>query len=238
MVRNDYYFYLSGAISLLLFSLIGLAFSYMMFSASEIKSYGLEKKDYISVSLTTSLSQPQQTQSNLQDLTVPQIQEENVNIDELFSDVWTKNISKPKESKPKVDNKRYNEIAKKVKTSKTNDVDSISEKINSFDSLDTSKSTDDSASSANEVNEYLAKIQAIIYNHFSPPQNTQGKSAKVVIELSSIGKMIDFRVLTYSDNQSFNNELNKIKQRLKNVVFPKNPNNKNYRLTTIIISKE
>ena len=80
--------------------------------------------------------------------------------------------------------------------------------------------------------------KAIIYNNFNPPQNTQGKSAQIVIELSAIGKMTDFRILKPSDNESFNEELKKIKQRLRNIVFPNNPNNENYRLITKIISKE
>ncbi|WP_373070527.1 TonB C-terminal domain-containing protein [Sulfurimonas sp.] len=235
MVKNDYYFYISGAISLFLFLVVTLSFSYMLFSASDIKSYALNKKDFISVSLSTDISKFKVKPAQTQDITMPDKIEENVNIDDLFSDVWTKNISKPKKIKEKTDNKRYNEIAKKVKTSKINEVESIREKIKSIDSSNNSdKSSSDSG--ADEVNEYLAKIQATIYNHFEPPQNTQGKSAEVIIELSAIGKMIDFRILKFSDNVSFNNELKKIKNRLKNVVFPKNPNNKNYTLRTYIIS--
>jgi protein TonB len=207
----------------------------MMFSGTNIKSFGLEKKDFISVSLTTNISSLKPKTKQTQDITLPDQSEENVNIDELFSDVWTKKISKTEKTKEKTQNKRYNEIAKKVKTSKKNEVESISDKIKSIDSTDVSDKTS-SDSAADEVNEYLAKIQATIYEHFKPPQNTQGKSAEVVIELSAIGKMIDFRILKPSDSESFNSELKKIKNRLKNVVFPKNPENKNYRLTTHIIS--
>ncbi len=138
---------------------------------------------------------------------------------------------------PKIDSKRYNEIARKVKASKENKVESFSEKISKItNSKDSSEN--EQTSSADEVNEYLAKIQATIYNHFNPPSNTQGKSAQVVIEFSAIGKMIDFRILRYSDSDSFNEEIRRVKERLKSVVFPKNPNNMNYTLTTNIISKE
>ncbi|QFR49000.1 hypothetical protein FJR48_04380 [Sulfurimonas lithotrophica] len=240
---NNYYFYLSGFISLSLFFLVTATFIYMLFRDVKIKSYALDKKEFISVSLNTVVSIPKK--NNLpntieEDITVPIQKEENINIDDLFSDVSTKEITKRKTKSKQIDSKRYNEIAKKVKKSKKKDVESISEKVKSIESNELAKQSDISSSdsSADEVNEYLAKIQATIYNHFNPPQNTQGKSAEVVIELSSIGKMLDFRVLTYSDNESFNDELKKIKKRLQSVIFPKNPNNENYRLRTIIISKE
>jgi len=244
MAKDNYYFYISGAISLFFFLVVTSAFSYMMFNSTDVKSYALNKKDFISVSITTvEKSKPKyikNTKSVKKDITTPKQIEENVNIDDLFSDVWTKQINKPKETtkkKPKIDSKRYNEIAKKVQVSKNKEVESISEKINKISNNENNKDNSES-SDAYEVNEYLAKIQATIYNHFDPPSNTQGKSAKVLIELNSIGKMIDFRILRLSDSVSFNEEVKKVKARLKYVVFPKNPNNTNFSLTTNIISKE
>ncbi|MCW8838571.1 MAG: TonB C-terminal domain-containing protein [Thiovulaceae bacterium] len=215
----------------------------MLFRDTNLKSYAFDKKDFMSVSLDMVVSKPKKNANSdmqIEDITVPEQVKENINIDDLFSDVSTQKITREKKKVKKIDSKRYNEIAKKVKTSKVKEVESISKKIKSIESKEIIKDvqTNSSDSSADEVNEYLAKIQATIYNHFNPPQNTQGKSAEVVIELSSIGKMLDFRVLSYSDNESFNDELNKIKKRLQSVIFPKNPNNENYRLTTIIISKE
>ena len=241
MVRdNNYYFYLSGLISLSIFLLTISSFAYMMFSQNKINSYALKKDDYLSISLDMVISSPKNNSATVQnqDLTIPN-QEENLDIDDLFSDVSTKEIKKAKPKK--IDNKRYNEIIKKVKIVRKKDVASISDKIKSIESSELTKNSNNKASTnstASEVNEYLAKIQATIYNHFKPPQNTQGKYAEVVIELSSIGKMIDFRILKSSDNVSFNDEVKKIKKRLQHVVFPKNPNNENYRLITKIISKE
>ncbi len=242
MAKDSFYFYISGVISLCLFLLFGATFFYMLFNTTEIKSYGLEKKDFISVSIKKiEKSKAKKTTSSVaEDITVPDQVEENVNIDELFSDVWTKNIEKSKKvkkDKPEVDNKRYNEIARKVKASKEKKVQSFSENIKKINSSEDSNQSSE-VSSADEVNEYLAKIQAIIYEHFNPPSNTQGKSAKVIIELSAIGKMIDFRILRLSDSASFNKEVEKVKARLENVVFPKNPKNTNYMLTTNIISEE
>lgn len=94
------------------------------------------------------------------------------------------------------------------------------------------------ASTAQEVNEYLAKIQAIVYQYFHVPANTQGHSVKSVIELNALGKMIDFRILNYSQSSALNAEVDKIKERLKNVVFPVNPQNRSSRTVVILISKE
>jgi protein TonB len=238
MVKDNYYFYISGFISLSLFFLVLAGFSYMMFTGSEIKSYALDKKDFISISLDMSKSSSDENSKStiIEDITTPKQKEENLNIDDLFNDVSTREIKDNKVKTKKIDSKRYNEIARRVKVSKENNVESLTKKIKSANSEDSNKNSN--TSSADEVNEYLAKIQAIIYNNFNPPQNTQGKSAQIVIELSAIGKMTDFRILKPSDNESFNEELKKIKQRLRNIVFPNNPNNENYRLITKIISKE
>ena len=98
--------------------------------------------------------------------------------------------------------------------------------------------TSESASTSPDVNEYLAKIQAIVYQYFHVPSNSQGNSVKTVIELNSLGKVIDFRVLTYSANESLNSEVDRIGERLKYVVFPKNPQNKSSRTIIILVSKE
>ena len=237
MVKNDYYFYLSGFISLALFFILISIFIFMLISTQEIKSYALKKDNYISVSLDMIV--PQTTKNiKVEEKKIEPISEEiesDLSIDDLFSDVTTKTIKKKKEKK--IDNKRFQELTKLLKTAKLNEVDSLNDKINSIQDSNIAKETKQS-STADEVNEYLAKIQAIIYKNFNPPQNTQGKSAKVVIELSAVGKIIDFRVLSLSDNEDFNKELNKIKDRLYGTLFPRNPDNKQFRLITIIRSKE
>lgn len=241
MVKDNYYFYISGAISLSLFLIISASFSYMLFTGTKSKSFGLKKDKYISISIDMVSIKSNKLSNIVNDMTVPKNKQENLNIDDLFSDVSTKEIEKSKPKPKKIDSKRYNEIARKVKKSKKNEVESISEKLKSIKTSEASEKTDNAStsSSAEEVNEYLAKIQAIIYNHFDPPQNTQGKYAEAVIELSAIGKLIDFRIIKPSDSVSFNEELKKIKRRLQGVVFPKNPQNKNFwRTVTIKSDKE
>lgn len=212
-------------------------FIVMLMSNSKIKSYALKKDNYISISLDTSIPQTiknLKVEEKIIEKATKTI-ESDLSIDDLFSDVSTKAIKKKKINK--IDNKRFQEIIKRTKTSKLNKVDTINEKINSIQDSKITKKTKQN-STADEVNEYLAKIQAIIYKNFNPPQNTQGKTAKVIIELSAIGKMLDFRVLSPSDNEDFNKEVSKIKNRLKDTLFPSNPDNKTFSLITIITSKE
>ena len=93
-------------------------------------------------------------------------------------------------------------------------------------------------STADEVNEYLARIQAIVYSHFRVPVNSEGNSVKTVIELNTLGKVLDFRVLNYSPNEALNAEADKIRERLIYITFPKNPEKKSSRTIVILISKE
>jgi len=208
----------------------------MLFSSQEKKSYALTKKNYVSVSIinpkkiskfSSSVSASQSTSKSVS---------KDIDVNDLFSDVWTQKIAhKPKTKK--VNSKRIQDIAKKIKVSDTNDVNSLSEKIKK---IDESKDNQDkkSVSAASEVNEYLAKIQSIVYQYFNVPPNTEGYSVKTIIELDSLGRLIDFRVLNYSANVALNDEVDKIKDRLKNVVFPKNPHNSSSKTIVVLISKE
>jgi periplasmic protein TonB len=210
----------------------------MLFSKSNIDIYALKKDNYISISL----EMPKTETSTKKSVTSPVIEDSviepnDVNIDDLFSDVWTKKIKKPKKIEKKVDNKRLLEIGKKSKKIDKNSVKPVSEK--STDNSAVVKSDDSQKlSTANAVNEYFAKIQALVYQNFVPPPNSQGHSVKAVIELSAIGKVMDFRILTYSNNSSLNDECDKIKDRLIGVLFPANPQNKTGNYIIMLTSKE
>ena len=210
----------------------------MMFQPIKQDIYALNKDNFISISLDTvpvkKISTPnknvqQEVEEPSEELT------EDVDVNDLFSDVWTKKITK---TKPKAkNNRRIDEIQKKIKTSEKNTNKSLSDTLNS---LENKKDNDNNAavSSGNEVNEYLAKIQAIVYKYFHVPANSQGHSVKAVIELNSLGKVIGFRILNYSSNDALNTEVDKIKKRLQSVVFPINPTSKSSRTIVILKSKE
>ena len=129
------------------------------------------------------------------------------------------------------------QIQKKITKSDENKVESISKKVRNMNApkvdIESVKT-----STATEVNEYLAKIQALVYEHFYPPQNSQGNSVEAIIELSPIGKVYDFRILRYSANSELNSECDNIKDRLMNIVFPENPDNSSGTYTITLTSKE
>jgi len=229
MADNNKYFYISGFISLFLFSLFFLLFFMMLFSSSKINSYALNKNTFVSISLdnikTKKLLTTKAPSSIIQPIKKPvDIPSENVDVNDLFSDVWTKKISKKKE-KPK-NLKRIAQLQQQIPLSQKN-VSQIKE-----------QKQIPASSNAEEVNEYLAKIQAIVYEHFNVPANSEGNSVKTLIELTSLGKLIDFRVLTYSSNDALNEEVDKIKKRLLNVIFPINKQNNSTRTIVILTSKE
>lgn len=224
----------------------------MMFSSTNIKAFALKKDNYISISLTPAITQTKSVKKNVPTPTpVKKIKESTPVVDEpvaqtpetdignLFSDVWTKDVKKiNKKKEQKVDNKRYQKIQKRIKTLKaSNKSSAATQAINKINTKEISQKNSN-ASTANEVNEYLAKIQALVYEYFYPPQNSQGYSVKAVIKLSSIGKVLDFRILNYSANEALNNECDKIKNRLISVVFPVNPENKTGNYIVILTSKE
>ncbi len=232
-------FYFSGLLSLAFFILCLFLAATMLFSPSKNNSFGLKKDTYISISLNAPEVKSHKQKkvkktAAIQEISTPK---KDVDINNLFSDVWTKNILHKKE-KPKLQNsKRLLDIQKKIQIKKENDVESLSKKVHDLDSIDT-KSEEDSSSTAEQVNEYLAKIQAIVYQYFRVPPNSQGSSVKTVIELDSLGKVLDFRVLTYSKNDALNREADKIKMRLMHVIFPENPLHRSSKTIIILISKE
>ena len=210
----------------------------MIFLNKKLNSYALKKENYISISIvipkivqsTRSMDKQEKKRTKI----VEEKQVKNINVEDLFNNVWTKDIVKEKQKKENT--KRLLEIQKKIKTAELNKVESLKKKISAKNNKKSDK--DAKLSTANEVNEYLAKINALVYQHFTPPLNSQGHSVKAVIELSVIGKVVNFRILNYSANEFLNKECEKIKERLKSVIFPINPQNKPSRTIVILTSKE
>jgi len=238
---NQRYFYYSGVLSLLLlFSFLSL-FMVLLFHVKEIKAYGLKKKNYISVSIAvnpvkTVTAKKRATSAVSTVASEKKAISKNIDVNNLFSDVWTQKIThQVKKREP--NSKRISEIQKQLKFSKTLPKRTIDKSLDVKENAE-SKKQKTATSTANEVNEYLAKIQAIVYQYFHVPPNTQGNSVKTVIELDPFGKVLDFRVLNYSASAVLNDEVDKIKQRLKNVVFPINPQGKSSKTIVVLISKE
>ena len=241
MNRNNSYFYISGFISLSLFTFFLSTSIYMLVSTDKDKNFAIKKDNYISVSIVmpkvVSSSAKKSVQKKIKQESVTPQKTKEINIDNLFNDVWTKSIKTAEKKVKKTNNRRLQEIQKKIKKSAKNIVEPISKKIIHTDAPKVSDKSS-KTSTATEVNEYLAKIQALVYEYFYPPQNSQGNSVEAIIELSSIGKVYDFRILRYSSNSELNSECDKIKDRLISVVFPKNPDNSSGMYKIILTSKE
>lgn len=240
MVKDNTLFYLSGFISFLLFTFFLSLFFYMMFSSVKTKNYAMTKDNYVSVSIEIPKVVTKKDNKKVdvvqKEEQVEEVQKD-IDVDDLFSDVWTQDIKKVKHKPKPKNSSRIKELQKQIKTSNKNDVESISEKITSLNKAQKSDETTKS-STGDEVNQYFAKIQALVYENFNPPTNSQGQIVFAFIELSALGKVIDFRILKYSSNEAMNDECDKIKYRIKNVLFPVNPDNKEFRTKINIISEE
>ena len=210
----------------------------LLFGKTSQHIFAMKKDKFISVSIDIAPSKSVKRKSSSQSKSVTQAAptvSEDVDVNDLFSDVWTKKIVKPK---PKAQhNRRLDTLTKKIQTTQQNDVIPVSEKLSEIQENQKDAQAK-SPSTATEVNEYLAKIQAIVYEHFHVPANTQGSSVKAVIELNALGKMLDFRILNYSSNDALNKEADRIKERLRGVIFPLNPNHTTSRTIVILKSKE
>ncbi|WP_345993795.1 TonB C-terminal domain-containing protein [Sulfurimonas sp. HSL-1716] len=225
---------MSSVILLLVFIL----FSYVLFSSQQIKSYALQKNDAITVSIVMQTRPVNESKKNNSD----QIEKNEApkDVSSLFSSVWTKSVDKISEKKAdSIDKNQLLRLTKKIKRSSKNDVESIKEKVENtkFAKADV-QVTSDEGSSGQEVNEFLAKIQGEIYNNFFPPQNTQGQSAKVLIRLGADGTVLDFIILSYSADETFNGEVDRLKNRIDMLKFPENPENRSGSYTIILKAKE
>jgi protein TonB len=216
----------------------------MLVSSDKIKNFALKKDNYISVSLITPKISSNSAKKSVQKQIVQEkakpVESKEIDIDNLFSDVWTKSIKKTEKTEKTektVNKRRLLEIQKKIRKSDKKRVESISKKLQKINAPKV-ESQSVKTSTASEVNEYFAKIQALVYKHFYPPQNSQGNSVEAIIELSSIGKVYDFRILRYSSSSELNSECDKIKDRLVGVIFPENPDNSSGTYTITLTSKE
>jgi len=224
--------------------------------SDKVKNYALQKDDFVSVSLDMVAAKSSDVKKAVdkpvekekkevpvveqepQKETVTKTEKKEINIDNLFSEVKTKSIKKTEEKVIEKEDKRVaQELSKKSTKSDETKVESITSKIQKINSENKSEK-ESKSSTGNEVNEYFAKIQALVYEHFTPPENSQNKAVKAVIELNAFGKVIDFRILTYSDSAAFNSECDKIKGRIINILFPKNPDNKSGVYIINLISQE
>lgn len=252
MDRQDNYFYASGVLSLSIFFIFIFSFIILLYNTTKNESYAMKKDTVVSISLDSvdvktkptkpkpkkEVSKPKAQQPAQAVESKPEVKkpvEKPIDVNDLFSNIPTQKVIK-QETKSS-ESKRVAKTQQKTKSAQTSDIKTVSEN-RSQTQEDNSKEETKSASTASQVNEYLAKIQAIVYQHYHVPPNSQGHSVKIVIELNAFGKLLDFRILNYSGNSALNEEADRLKDRLRNVVFPMNPEKKSSKTTIILISKE
>ncbi|BCD60061.1 MULTISPECIES: energy transducer TonB [unclassified Nitratiruptor] len=82
---------------------------------------------------------------------------------------------------------------------------------------------------------YLEKVYKILYTYWIPSKESAGAQAKVKIIIDTQGNF-DYKVLQYSNNETFNEELDEYLQAMKSEHFPK-PDQKR-ELTVLFVAKD
>lgn len=260
-VENKSYLLISGLISFFLLFVTFLVSIYFLFNVQKMKRYALKKDTFISISIN---SIDKTKKKSIKEVKVPSkkkvLKKEsahivhkkvkqvidkpviNEDIGSLFSQVATKNIvHKRREQKRRSIDKRVFEVVKKdLHPLEANKVDdSLSKRVEEL-KLRSSKVAlvNQKASTALDINEFLAKLQAFVYDRFYPPVNSSGSSAIVRIWIGTDSKMSRFVIVAPSNNDYFDDEIKSLKQRLQSVRFPNNPEHKEIVIDITLIAKE
>ncbi len=246
--NQERYFFLSGLISLTFFIvLVGLV-GYSIHLTPKIEQFAMVQSDIINVSI--SLSDTKVTEENIPEPIITPVeaataqkQEEGVvepepvaDISDLFAQI--KPDKSPKKSKEDIKRQEQlnlleKDILEKKETSR------FSDKISKVDLAKPSvKMVAQGGSTGPLVNEYHAKIQGLVYTYFRPPSGTAGEVARIRMKISSSGKLMEYRVISYSRNGSFNGEVDWLKERLAGIRFPEHPDGREAILEFILTAKE
>jgi len=250
LVRNNqYYFYLGGIVSFSFFLLFFTLFILFIMQHSRVKQIQISSSDYISVNLNTiAIAKPkkvtksktqkvqkEQSKKALESVAVPK--KVNTDLSSLFGEVKTKKLVKRnKTKKAKVDDKFLKKIQKRIQTKDIKEVksDQASSLVKNLKlSKQHIKVVGDSSG---VVDEYLAKIHAEIYSNFFPPADSVGKTAKVRLEIDANGVLVSFRVISYSNDELFNETVDSCLNALSQ--FERHPENRAISLDIILTAKE
>lgn len=241
------YFFQSGAITLFFIGVILSFFMSDLLHSSKPDAFAMTKSDVVSVSLEDTPAhvsevvsapmpveqKPLKEVKKVSDQPAP-TKEVVPAIDDLFSTV------KSTKSKPKpIDNTKQvselNALEEKVLTTKRDT--KLFDKVKTLE-LAKSGVKMVSSSTGPAVNEYNAKIQGIIYSNFHPASGTEGFAARVRISLSPDGRLLAYRVISYSGNAVFNAEVDWLKERLRQVGLPQHPQGEEAVFEIILTAKE
>lgn len=241
------YFFQSGLITFFLFGLMISFFMSNIIHSAKPEAFAMTESDIISISLEdapaavskmTSPSvpavQPPVKEMEKEATESTPIKEIVPAIDDLFATVkTTKSKSKPMDNAKQLS--ELNALEEKVLSTKRDT--KLFDKVKTFE-LAKSGVKMVSSSTGPAVNEYNAKIQGIIYANFHPANGTEGFAARVRITLSPDGKLLAYRVISYSGNAVFNAEVDWLKERLRQVGLPQHPQGEEAVFEIILTAKE
>lgn len=241
------YFFLSGLISFTLFILLAALAGYSLIITPKIEQFSMIKSDVINVSIA--LSEVKSTEETIPEPVIsptePTVaqEEEKVTdtesipeISDLFAQVQPDKTSKKKQEDTR-EREQLNALEKEVLERR--ETPRFSDKVNKVTLVKPSvKMIAQGGSTGPLVNEYHAKIQGLVYTYFRPPSGSAGEVARVRMSISASGKLIGYRVIRYSENSSFNNEVDWLKDRLGSIRFPEHPDGKDAVFEIILTAKE
>lgn len=249
--NDERYFYISGAISFSIFALLIALFASTLLQTSKIQNFAMIQSDTISVSLQMDVTpaKPVEMSESVPEKPIPKEEEQEVQevskpseeavpeIGDLFSTLNVKEAPKKKKEEKKKDDTLQN-LEKQI-LERQNNQQHFTDKVKSMQLVQPSiQMVPAGGSTGPIVNEYHAKIQALVYTNFHPATGTQGAVSRVKVVISSDGRLLSYKVLSYSSNTSFNAEIDWLKERLKKVSFPPHPEGKDAVLEFILTAKE
>jgi len=248
-VDNPWDFQLGGLYALILLLFILLIFFRIVQGLDEIHSYALQKSSAVRVSLETvpALTAAKKStptpRPESKPVSAAKSDDQAVieDISSLFSELQTQKIVQKKRPKPqkKIDSKRIASLQKRIKTTEKRSDSHTAEMMKTLKLVTpVQPSGGGQASGGKEVDAYFGKIQALIYENFFPPVNSQGLVAQIRIRISAAGKLTQFKLLRASGDAAFDHEIALLEQRLRSVSFAKNPDNKEAVLDVRLVSKE
>lgn len=247
-LHNDRYFFLSGLISISLFSLLLFVIGYSVLTSVKIEQFAMTQSEFVSVAIDISEA-PARTET-LAEKAKPAVEpveekpapleakkaETVPEISDLFSQVKPQNEPKKKSDDPKK-REDFTALEKEIMapTEKQRFTDKVKSVVLSQPGM---KMTVQGGSTGPVVNKYHAKIQGLIHANFHPPAGSAGQKARVLIKISAAGKLISYKVIAYSAHAELNSEVDWLKERLDTVVFPNHPEGRDTELDIILTPEE
>lgn len=241
MDNRNIYFIVGGISAFLFYALLLILFFFYFNEYRSTKRFVPQKSESLEVSILQIPSQSQKPKKNISSVkkiekqtlkskksrsrgvTSPKYSNPSNKIATLFKGVKVGKpesvISMSMSNAPKIKYKR-------VKSSKREEFEAKSLVENlKFDNLDIKLKS--KSSGIGEIDAYISKIYKVIYDSWTPDELFVGLEAKVAVEIEPDGTF-QFRMVTPSDNQSFNNSLIEYLNQLKQKGFP--PHNRGRKL--------